>query len=235
MKHLLEVCLAVTFVTGITPSMAAQAQAMGATPMQKGISVQLPVTRNAVSMPDADQPDSLIVSITDDGKVYLGVNPTTPAALAEEIKDNLSNRSGKKLYIKADTRTPYANVEKVLDALRKAGVEALNLLTAQPASSEPATLGSPEGLEVLVGPPSGSKATIVQVLNSGQRLPTLKINNERIPPSALQSKLAQLFLNQSEKVVLVQAEGTLPFTDVAAVTDVCRSTGAKVVLVASGL
>src|ERR1700680_3120914 len=194
MNYQLEVCLvALTLITGVTPSVAAQSQQA----MRKGISVEMPVTSNAVPMPDADQEDSLIVSVTDDGSVYFGVNPISPAALAENVKRGLSNRTEERLYIKADARTPYANVVKVLDALRTAGVEAPNLLTAQRDSSEPGTLVPPKGLEVLVGPPlpSGSEATVVQVFNSGQRWPTLKINNERILWATLQSTLRQHFQN----------------------------------------
>jgi biopolymer transport protein TolR len=254
MNHLLEVCLvALTLVTGITPSVAAQSPVTApensfartwkgyeATPataqaMRKGISVELAVTSNAAPMPDADQEDALIVSVSEDGTVYFGVEQISPAGLAEKVKGGLSNRTEKKLYIKADARTPYANVVKVLDAVRTAGVEAPNLLTAQPDSPEPGTLVPPKGLEVFVGRPVGSEPTVVQVLNSGQRWPTLKINNKQIPWTTLQSSLRQLFQNRSEKVVLVKAEGMLPFEDVVDVTDMCRSTGAKVVLVTPGL
>ncbi|HMH08013.1 MAG TPA: biopolymer transporter ExbD [Terriglobales bacterium] len=234
MNHLLEVCLiSVTLAPGITPSVAAQSPAQA---MRKGISVELPVTTHAVPMPDADQENSLIVSVTEDGDVYLGVNLIGPAALAEKVKGGLPNRT-EKLYIKADGRTKYANVVKILDAVREAGVEAPNLLTAQRDSSESGTLVPPKGLEVLTSPllPSGSGATVVQVLNSGQRWPTLKINNERIPRAALQSTLSRLFQNRSEKVVLLKADGVLPFANVVDVTDVCRSAGAKVVLVTPGL
>ncbi len=155
--------------------------------------------------------------------------------MAEKVKSGLPSRTEKKLYIKADARTPYANVVNVLDAVRTAGVEAPNLLTAQRDSSEPGTLVPPKGLEVLVGPPSGSAVTVMEVLNSGQRWPTLKINNQNIPWATLQSSLRQLFQNRSEKVVLVKAAGTLPFANVVDVTDMCRSTGAKVVLVTPGL
>ena len=211
--------------------------ARAAQTMQKGISVQLPVASNAVAMPDADQKDSLIVTVTDGGSVYFGVDPISPAALAEKIRSGLSNRAEKKLYIKADARTPYASVAKVLDAVRTEGVKAPNLLTAQRGSAETGTLVPPQGLEVLIGPPvpSGSEAIVVQVLNSGQRRPTLKINNEQIPWTTLQSTLSQLFQNRTEKMVLVKAETTLPFADVVDVTDAARSTGAKVVLVTPGL
>ena len=63
---------------------------------------------------------------------------------------------------------------KVLEALRSAGVDAPNLLTAQRDTSELGALVTQRGLEVLIAPPlpSGS-AIVVQVLNSGQRQPTL--------------------------------------------------------------
>jgi biopolymer transport protein ExbD len=144
MNYLLEVCLLVTLAAGATPAIGAQSPTIAAQTMQKGISVQLPVTSNAVAMPDADQEDALIVSVTDDGSVYFGVDPISPAALAEKVRDGLSNRTERKLYIKAEARTPYANVVKVLDAMRTAGVEAPNLLTAQRDSSGPGTLIPPK-------------------------------------------------------------------------------------------
>lgn len=254
MNHPLEVCLvALTLATGITPSVVAQSpvktpensfattwKGYEVTPapaqaMRKGISVELPVTRNAAPMLDADQEGALIVSGTEDGTVDFGVDQISSAGLAEKVKGGLSNWTEKKLYIKADARTPYANVVKVLDALHTAGVEAPNLLTSQPDSPEPGTLVPPKGLEVLVGRPSGSAVTVVEVFNSGQQWPTLKINNQNIPWATLQSSLRKGFQNRSEKVVLVKAAGILPFANVVEVTDMCRSTGAKVVLVTPGL
>jgi biopolymer transport protein ExbD len=234
MNYLLEVCLLVILAAGATPAIGAQSPTIAAQTMQEGISVQLPVTSNAVAMPDADQEDALIVSVTDDGSVYFGVDPISPAALAEKVRDGLSNRTERKLYIKADARTPYANVVKVLDAMRTAGVEAPNLLTAQRDSSGPGTLIPPKGLEVLIGPPlpAGSEAIVVQVLNSEHQRPALKINNEPVQRATLQSRLRQLLQNRSENVVHIQADATLPFAAAVDVIDVCHSTGVKVVVVA---
>ena len=232
MNYMLEVCLiALTLATDVVPPVLAQSQPPTTPALRKGISVELPITSNAVAM-DADQDDALIVSVTDDGSTYLGANPTSPSRLTEEIKGDLSNRAEQKLYIKADARTAYANVLKVLDAVRTAGVEAPNLLTAQRDSSAPGSLVPPKGLEVSVGPPSpsGPKATVVQMLNSGQRMPILKVNDEHIGWATLQSTLRQQFQNPNEKVVLLKADGILPFADVVKVTDMCRSMGAKVVL-----
>jgi biopolymer transport protein TolR len=256
LRYPLQVCLvALTLATGAARPVARQSPVVtsessfsgirkeadntprAAQTMQRGISLELPVTHNAVPMPDADREESLVVSVTKDGSVYFGVDPISLAVLADTIKDRLSNRAEKKLYIKADARTPFTNVVRVLGSARTAGVVAPNLLTAQRDSSEPGTLVPPKGLAVLVGPalPLGSVATVVQMVNSGQRWPTLKINNEQIPWASLRSALGHILQDRGELVVRVKAEGTLPFAEVVDVTDICRSNGADVVLVVPGL
>jgi biopolymer transport protein ExbD len=223
-KQLWSVALAV-LVTLLFPAPQGSAQQM-----QKGVSVELASTRNATAMPDADNADALIVVVTEDGSVYLGIDPVTLAVLAEKIKTRLSDRQGQ-LYIKADARAPYANVEKVLGAVRAAGVEAPRLLSAQPESAQPGTVVPPKGLEVLLGLPStGSASTIVQLFDSGQRRPTLKINNDQIPWDSLPGTLRQVLQNRRENLVVVKADGRLPFADVMHVVDLGRSTGANVVL-----
>jgi biopolymer transport protein ExbD len=217
-----------TFVVFVTllftaPRCAAQA-------LQKGTSVQLAVTHSALAMPDADKEGASIVTVTQTGSVYFGVSPITPAALAE--RQGLSTGAEEKLYIKADARTPYSYVAKVLDTVHKAGVKAPNLLTTQHETPAPGKLVSPKGLEVLVGPPSpfAHGSTVVQV-SLGQQRPLLKINNQEVPWLNLESKLRQLLKTQDSKPVLLHADGKLSFGDVVRVIDVCHSTGAKVFLV----
>jgi biopolymer transport protein TolR len=149
MSYLLEVCLiALTLVAGVAPSVTAQSQTPAEPAMQKGISVQMPVTGNAVSMPGADRQDALIVVITNDGSVYFGTERVNLDTLAGTVKSALSNRTEKTLYIKADARTSYASVAKVIDAVRISGVEALNLLTAQREPPQPGTIVPPKGIRV---------------------------------------------------------------------------------------
>ena len=207
------------------------AQRYSAQTLQKGVSVEMAVTHNAIAMPDADNEGALIVAVTHKGSVYFGIDPITPAALAE--KRGLAGRTGEKLYIKADARTPYANVAKVLDAVRKAGVTAPSLLTGQHETPEPGKPVPPMGLEVMLGPPlpSGAESTVVQILNSGQQWPLAKINNEDIPWTNLESRLRQIHQNHSKKVVLLKADGLLPYGDVVHVIDACRAAEAKVFLV----
>src|ERR1019366_4598682 len=164
--------------------------------LQKGISVELAVTRNAVAMPAADEGAALVVAVTQSGAVYFGIDPITPAALEE--KRGLFSRAEETLFVKADARTPYGSVTKVLDAVRKAGATKLCLLTAQHETSEPGQLVPPRGLEVLLGPPlrSDAESTLVQIIDSGRRDgPRLKINNEDVPWANLESRLSQLYQN----------------------------------------
>jgi biopolymer transport protein ExbD len=232
MKYILEVCLVALALTTSTKLLVVGQS--GEQPLQKGISVQLPVTSNAVPVPDADRGDASIVSVTENGSVYFGTDLTTPAALTEKARNGMSNRTTK-LYIKADARTPYANVAEVLDAVRTVGVESLELLTNQIDTSKQGTRVSPQGLEVSFGTRAGSSERIlVQMLKSEQQQPALKINDEPASWATLQSALWQLSQSRNERVVLLNAEGSLPFADVVAVTDLCRSTGAKVILVTPG-
>jgi biopolymer transport protein ExbD/biopolymer transport protein TolR len=232
MKDLLKACLvALTIIATIDAPVAAQFPVLRA-----GVSVELPATSNAVPMPDADKQDSLVLAVTVSGRVYFGTTPVNPADLTEKVKGGLSGRTGKKLFIKGDSRTPYAGIAKVLDAVRMAGVEAPNLLTAQRDSPESGKPLPPKGLEVLVGPslPSASESIALQVLNAGQQ-PTLSINNERISLDTLQATLRQLFQNRSQKTVVLRADERLPFGDVVRVIDTCRSAGAKVFLATAGM
>jgi biopolymer transport protein ExbD len=104
------------------------------TPMlSKSIPVTLAQTRNSVSMPDADKEDSVIIAVTRDGQTFLspGLQKVEPGDLAPKVKDLLSNRPSKLVYIKADARAKYSTVEDVVDNLRAGGVDELGLLTEE--------------------------------------------------------------------------------------------------------
>jgi biopolymer transport protein ExbD len=227
MKHLLEVCLvALTLAINVTPSASAQSAAM-----QWGVSVQLAVTNNATPMPEADDENAWIVTVTADGAIYFRTDPVTPASLADEMKRRPRNRP-QKLYVKADVRAPFANVERALEAGREVWFEAAVLLTAQPGTPESGTVVPPNGLEVLIGPrlPTAAVATVVQLLNAEHQGPLLRVNGDEISWPALESTLRQHFQKGDAKLILLKADGRLPFGQVVQAIDTCRSTGAKVVL-----
>lgn len=102
------------------------------TPMlSKGISVEMAKTNNPSAMQAADKEDAVLVAISRDGRTYLGTDQMTPDALPGRVKDLLTNRLDKTVYVRADARSRYERVVEVVDNLRAAGVDQLGLLTEE--------------------------------------------------------------------------------------------------------
>ena len=102
------------------------------TPMlSKGVSVDMVKTRNPIAMHDADKSDAVLVAVTRDGHVFLGSNLILPEDLPPKVKDLLTNKLDKTVFVKADQRARYEKVVDVVDNLRAAGVDQLGLLTEQ--------------------------------------------------------------------------------------------------------
>ena len=149
MNPRLRASLIVTILTALPGAVFSQN-----IPLQRGVSVQLPVTSNAVAVPNADNQDALVVALTADGATYLGVNRLPTSALADSVRNILSTRNEKTLYIKADARVPYARLVEVIDAVRNSGVDGLTLLTAQPETPDQSGRPvAPKGLEMRVANP----------------------------------------------------------------------------------
>lgn len=100
------------------------------TPMlQQKVAVEMAKVENPTPMPDADKEDSIVVAITRDGGVYLGQDRVATGELGAKVRDKLADTPGKTIYIRADARAQYRNVEDAIDAVRTAGVEEVGLLT----------------------------------------------------------------------------------------------------------
>lgn len=198
--------------------------------LQRGIGVELPATRNAVSLPDADRSGALIVAITRGGSVYLGTDPIAPSALADRIRQSISGLTVIKIYIKADARAPYAIVANVIGQFQKAGVSTFSFLTAQRDDSGIMPV-PPKGLAVRIGRPDPSLSPVsIRLVGAGLQS-TLKVNGKSIPEAGLRAELTGVLRDRVKKTVSVQADGRLPFVEVVKVMDIARSAGADVYLV----
>jgi biopolymer transport protein ExbD len=103
---------------------------MVVTPMlQKGVSVDMANVANPRDMKDADKDDAIVVAVTRDGKIYLGNTQLNKEDLTGQIKDRISTRLDKTVYVKSDARAKYGDVVAVVDEIRSAGVDQLGLLT----------------------------------------------------------------------------------------------------------
>jgi len=102
------------------------------TPMlQKGVSVDLAKVNNPEQMPDADKEDALVVAIMRGGDVFFGRDRIPVDQLTSKVKDRLTGRIDKRVYIRADARARFGSVLTVVDNVRAAGVDQLGLLTDQ--------------------------------------------------------------------------------------------------------
>jgi biopolymer transport protein ExbD len=105
---------------------------MVVTPMlQKSLPVDMARVNNAHEMQDADKDDAIIVAVTRDGTIYLKNTKITKDDITGQIKDMLSARLDKTVYVKSDARAKYGDVVAVVDEIRSAGVDQLGLLTEQ--------------------------------------------------------------------------------------------------------
>jgi len=97
--------------------------------LQKGVSVELAKVNNPREMQEADREDAIIVAITRDGGIYLGSTKTPKDQLTALIRDRISSRLDKTVFVKSDGRVKYGNVVAVVDEIRAAGVVQFGLPT----------------------------------------------------------------------------------------------------------
>ncbi|HLV87542.1 MAG TPA: biopolymer transporter ExbD [Candidatus Sulfotelmatobacter sp.] len=203
-----------------------------APPLQQGISVDLAKTEHGVPAREADNPDAWVVTITREGRLYFRANQTTPEELLEWMKAHPRNRDAK-FYIKADSLTPFANVQKILDQARVLMFDTVVLLTSQPGAAYSNGAVSPMGLEVQVGAADDPDAVSVQIIKTTRANPIMRINNQQVPASAFPNALSIVLQTQKDKKVIVHADGQLPFTQIAHFMDTCRAAGATLAMTAS--
>jgi biopolymer transport protein ExbD len=111
---------------------------MVVTPMlQKTTPVDLAMTNNAREMKEADKDDAIVVAVTRDGSIFLNNTKLTKEDITGQVKDKLTNRLDKTVYVKSDARAKYGDVVAVVDEIRSAGVDQLGLLTEKAQSRTP--------------------------------------------------------------------------------------------------
>jgi biopolymer transport protein ExbD len=103
---------------------------MVVTPMlTKGLTVDLAKVSSPSDMPNADKDDAVIVGISSSGDVYLGNVKSDLSQVADQVRDRISNKLDKTVFVKSDGRAKYGVVVKVVDEIRAAGVDNVGLLT----------------------------------------------------------------------------------------------------------
>lgn len=93
--------------------------------LQTGIQVNLPKT--GTSKAENPPNDSVIVSIDNEGSVYLGSEKKAlnirEGELQKQLQQRLANSKEKKVYVRGDGETPYRVIAFVLAECKKAGAQ----------------------------------------------------------------------------------------------------------------
>ncbi|HKV46896.1 MAG TPA: biopolymer transporter ExbD [Candidatus Acidoferrales bacterium] len=101
--------------------------------LQHGQPVNMAKATNVDKFPDAEKEDAVILAVTRDGRYFLspGNKQITLDDVTNDVRDLLTDRQDKTVYVRADERSHYGDVVKAVDEIRSAGVENLGLLTEQ--------------------------------------------------------------------------------------------------------
>jgi biopolymer transport protein TolR len=100
--------------------------------MNTGVDVDLPAAQAPQVQIDEEK---LLLTVTKDGKVYLGRDEVQTDKLEATLLSNERMQREKELYVQADENVPYGTVVKVIAIVKKAGISKLGLVT-DPLASE---------------------------------------------------------------------------------------------------
>jgi biopolymer transport protein ExbD len=106
--------------------------------LQKGVDVKLPTATNPVPKPETQ--DQTVVAVTADGRLHLNSREVAEGELAQRVTEVLETKKEKIVLIKADEDAQYGRVMAAMDALRKAQIEDMGLITerrAKPGETTP--------------------------------------------------------------------------------------------------
>jgi len=99
--------------------------------IQQGVDVQLPQAGGSQLQGDDV---ALVVSVTNDGKVYLNDTVTDATKIGKTVAAILQEKHQQVVYVRGDSRADYGKVVQVISSLKSAGVDKLGLIT-QPGES----------------------------------------------------------------------------------------------------
>jgi len=100
--------------------------------MTHSVPVDLP---RAASTPTPEKPMTLQVSITADGRVFIGSETVESSALESHFRTAVVQDQKVELHLKADRATRYEAVAETMSAARRAGLTRIGFVT-QPGKSE---------------------------------------------------------------------------------------------------
>jgi biopolymer transport protein TolR len=92
-----------------------------------GVPVELPKTTAEALPTEPEEP--LTLTLTADGLTTIQTTEVADAEIVPRLQAILSERSSRRVYVRADGRIPYGRVVQVMGALNAAGISDIGLVT----------------------------------------------------------------------------------------------------------
>jgi len=107
--------------------------------LQQGVSVALPRDmRNPDEDPAIIKETSVVVAITEDGKLYIGKKPIDRETLKAEIDQKMATKTDAEriVYIRSDINANYGQVVETINIIRDSGIDQIGLVADKKKSGE---------------------------------------------------------------------------------------------------
>jgi biopolymer transport protein TolR len=101
--------------------------------LQQGVKLTLPDARNTSDKPDTA--DQTVVFIDAVNKLYIDAVELPEDQLVDRLRTKLEDKAEKTVYLKGDKNASYGAIMKMMDALRKAQIDTVGLITERPGGS----------------------------------------------------------------------------------------------------
>ena len=95
--------------------------------LQKGVDLKLPTAANTAAKPETQE--QTVVAVTADGRLHLNSKEVADGELTQRVTEVLETKKEKIVLIRADEDASYGRVMAAMDALRKAQIEDMGLIT----------------------------------------------------------------------------------------------------------
>ena len=101
--------------------------------LQQGVVLTLPTATNTTDKPDTS--DQVVVFVDANSKLYVNTIPVAEADVVGRLQTVLEDKKEKTVYLKGDKDAPYSAIMKMMDALRKAQIDTVGLITERPGGN----------------------------------------------------------------------------------------------------
>jgi len=103
--------------------------------LQKGVDVALPEAVNTDDKPDTS--DQTVVHVDAKSQLYVNGIMLPEAEVIARLQAVMETAADRTVYLKGDRDAPYGSIMAMMDALRKAGIETVGLITEKPGGNLP--------------------------------------------------------------------------------------------------